>query len=103
MSGQDIDQRDIAGLTRKLNTLKAQLPDRERRLLSSVIAAAAAAGVLTPIVEAPDMTAATAEAAARTAATGGTASVQEQFASAFAPGTRDTTAVLSIKLPPSEQ
>jgi hypothetical protein len=103
MSGQDIDPRDVAGLTRKLNALKAQLPDRERRLLSSVIAAAAAAGVLTPVVEAPDTTLATVEAAVRAAATEGTASVQEQFASAFAPGTRDLTAALSIKLPPSEQ
>jgi hypothetical protein len=100
--GQDIDPRDVAGLTRKLNALKVQLPDRERRLLSSMMAAAAVAGVLTSVVEASDTTPATVEAAVRTPAPDGKVSVQEQFAAAFAPGMRGTAAAPSIKLPPYE-
>jgi hypothetical protein len=102
MSGQDIDPRDVAGLTRKLNALKAQLPDRERRLLSSMMAAAAVAGVLTPVVPSLDPAPATAEVTGRTPAAGGAMSVQQQFAAAFTPGTRDLADAPSIKLPPSQ-
>jgi hypothetical protein len=102
MSGPDVDPHDVAGLTRKLNALKAQLPDRERRLLSSVMAAAATAGVLTPVLPAPEPAPTIVEAAGRTPASNGTASVQEQFAAAFAPGTRAAAGALSIKLPPHE-
>jgi hypothetical protein len=102
MPGPDIDPRDVAGLTRKLNALKAQLPDRERRLLSSMMAAAAVAGVFTAIPEVPATAPATVEAARRASAGDGTVSVQDQFAAAFAPGTRAAPSVNSIKLPPSE-
>ena len=85
-------------MTRKLNALKAQLPDRERRLLSSMMAAVA--GVFTAIPEVPAT--ATVEAARRASPGNGTVSVQDQFAAAFAPGTRAAPSVNSIKLPPSE-
>lgn len=98
MSKPRDDQRASASLLRKLTALKAQLPDRERTLLSSTIAAAMAAGVLAPSAAVPADDAV--ESVASYAGGGASLdSIRQQFDEAFTPGPIDEFGRMSVKLP----